>query len=34
MGNGGAWLAGFNPAATAEAGGANLVYRIPDLGTS
>lgn len=34
MGNGGAWLAGFDPAATADPAQSNLVYRIPDLGTS
>jgi len=34
MGNGGTWLSGFDPAAAADPGRANLVYRIPDLGTS
>jgi hypothetical protein len=34
MGNGGTWLSGFDPAATADPERANLVYGIPDLGTS
>jgi hypothetical protein len=34
MGNGGTWLSGFDPAATADPDRSNLVYRIPDLGTS
>ena len=34
MGNGGTWLAGFDPSATEDPDSANLVYRIPDLGTS
>ncbi len=34
MGNGGTWLAGFDPSVTEDPDSANLVYRIPDLGTS
>lgn len=34
LGNGGAWLSGFDPSATSGPGPANLVYRIPDLGVS
>jgi hypothetical protein len=34
MGNGGGWLAGFDPGAIAGSGRSNLVYRIPDLGKS
>lgn len=33
LGNGGAWLSGFDPSASGP-GPANLVYRIPDLGVS